>query len=72
VAAMADGHATGPSAWDGYAAAAVSEATVEALRSGRPVDVALDTRPGLYGRTRSSSVAADRLRGEPDKEEETR
>jgi myo-inositol 2-dehydrogenase/D-chiro-inositol 1-dehydrogenase len=48
VAAIAEGRATGPSAWDGYAAAAVSEATVEALRSGRPVDVALEERPGLY------------------------
>jgi hypothetical protein len=26
----------------------VSEATVEALRSGRPVDVALEERPDLY------------------------
>ena len=48
VAAIAEGRATGPSAWDGYAAAAVSEATVEALRSGRPVDVALEERPDLY------------------------
>jgi len=48
VSGMAEGRATGPSAWDGYAAAAVSEATVQALRSGRPVDVALDRRPGLY------------------------
>jgi myo-inositol 2-dehydrogenase / D-chiro-inositol 1-dehydrogenase len=46
---MAEGRAAGASAWDGYAAAAVSEATVEALRSGRPVDVALDARPALYG-----------------------
>jgi myo-inositol 2-dehydrogenase/D-chiro-inositol 1-dehydrogenase len=48
VASMAEGRATGPSAWDGYAAAAISEATVEALRSGRPVDVPLDARPDLY------------------------
>jgi myo-inositol 2-dehydrogenase/D-chiro-inositol 1-dehydrogenase len=48
VAGIADGRATGPSAWDGYAAAAVSEAAVEALRSGRPVDVALEARPGFY------------------------
>jgi myo-inositol 2-dehydrogenase/D-chiro-inositol 1-dehydrogenase len=48
VAAIAKGRATGPSAWDGYAAAAVSEATVEALRSGRAVDVSLDARPDLY------------------------
>jgi len=42
------GTATGASAWDGYAAAAVSEATVEALRSGRAMDVALDPRPDFY------------------------
>ena len=48
VANMTEGRPTGPSAWDGYAAAAVSEATVEALRSGRPVDVALDARPDFY------------------------
>jgi len=48
VAAIAEGRATGPSAWDGYAAAAVSEASVQALLSGRPVDVALDARPDLY------------------------
>jgi myo-inositol 2-dehydrogenase / D-chiro-inositol 1-dehydrogenase len=48
VAGIARGRATGSSAWDGYAAAAVSEATVEALRSGRPVDVTLEARPELY------------------------
>ena len=41
VAGIGDGPATGAGAWDGYAAAAVSEAAVEALRTGRPVDVAL-------------------------------
>ena len=30
---------SGPSAWDGYAAAAVCEAAVASLESGRPVDV---------------------------------
>jgi myo-inositol 2-dehydrogenase / D-chiro-inositol 1-dehydrogenase len=48
VAGLTQGRAVGPSAWDGYAAAAVSEATVEALRSGSPVDVTLDARPDLY------------------------
>jgi myo-inositol 2-dehydrogenase / D-chiro-inositol 1-dehydrogenase len=37
---------TGPRAWDGYAAAAVCEAAVESLESGRAVDVRLaDARP---------------------------
>ena len=31
----------GPSAWDGYAAAAVAEAAVQSLETGRPVDVPL-------------------------------
>jgi myo-inositol 2-dehydrogenase/D-chiro-inositol 1-dehydrogenase len=48
VSAMAGGRATGPSAWDGYAAAVVSEATVQALRSGHAVDVARESRPELY------------------------
>ena len=45
VAGIGDGPATGASAWDGYAAAAVSEAAVEALRTGRPVEVALEPEP---------------------------
>jgi myo-inositol 2-dehydrogenase/D-chiro-inositol 1-dehydrogenase len=35
---------SGPSAWDGYAAAAVCEAGVASLASGRPVDVGMDQR----------------------------
>jgi myo-inositol 2-dehydrogenase/D-chiro-inositol 1-dehydrogenase len=37
--------ASGADAWDGYAAAAVSEAAVEALRTRRTVDVELSARP---------------------------
>jgi myo-inositol 2-dehydrogenase/D-chiro-inositol 1-dehydrogenase len=48
VAGLADARPTGPSAWDGHAAAVVSRATVESLQSGRPVDIALDPRPDLY------------------------
>jgi myo-inositol 2-dehydrogenase / D-chiro-inositol 1-dehydrogenase len=44
---VAGGAVRGPSAWDGYAAAAVSHAAVESLRTGRPVDVALDERPAF-------------------------
>ena len=36
----------GPGAWDGYAAVAVCEAGVEALRSGAKVDVTMAPRPG--------------------------
>jgi myo-inositol 2-dehydrogenase/D-chiro-inositol 1-dehydrogenase len=48
VASAADGTIAGASAWDGYAAAAVCEAAFEALRSGQPVSVGLEARPGLY------------------------
>jgi len=47
--AVASGHgATGPSAWDGYAAQAVCDAGVEALASGDRVSIALVDRPDLY------------------------
>jgi myo-inositol 2-dehydrogenase / D-chiro-inositol 1-dehydrogenase len=48
VDAVSQGEPAGPTAWDGYAAAAVSEAAVAALREGRTVDVQLTERPGLY------------------------
>ena len=38
----------GPSAWDGYAAAVVSDAGLEALRTGERVPVSLVDRPALY------------------------
>ncbi|WP_228975680.1 Gfo/Idh/MocA family protein [Streptomyces sp. DH12] len=43
------GEATGPSCWDGYAAAAVCEAGVRAQAGGGRVEVALADRPALYG-----------------------
>ncbi|MGW2228819.1 Gfo/Idh/MocA family protein [Streptomyces formicae] len=49
VAAARAGGATGPSAWDGYAAAAVAEAGVRALREGARVTVEMAERPALYG-----------------------
>jgi myo-inositol 2-dehydrogenase / D-chiro-inositol 1-dehydrogenase len=42
------GRPLGPSAWDGYAAAVVSDAAVEALRTGARVPVALAEKPKLY------------------------
>ena len=39
----------GPTAWDGYAAAAVCEAGVESLRSGRPVEVSMVARDSIPG-----------------------
>ena len=46
--AAAQGTATGPSAWDGYAATAVSDAALEALRIGARQSVSMRERPGLY------------------------
>ena len=45
VDAARTGTIDGPGAWDGYAAVAVCEAGVEAIRTGRKVAVTLDARP---------------------------
>ncbi|WP_351227196.1 Gfo/Idh/MocA family oxidoreductase [Streptomyces sp. NPDC002133] len=42
------GTATGPSAWDGYAATAVASATVEAQRTGAVVRVEMVEKPSFY------------------------
>ncbi|MFF3336553.1 Gfo/Idh/MocA family protein [Streptomyces sp. NPDC002888] len=39
----------GPSAWDGYAATVITNATVEALTSGRVVGTDMKPRPAFYG-----------------------
>jgi myo-inositol 2-dehydrogenase/D-chiro-inositol 1-dehydrogenase len=44
VDAVRQGTIDGPGAWDGYASAAVCEAGVEALKSGRRTEVALADR----------------------------
>ena len=48
VDAVAVGEPTGPTAWDGYAAAAVSDAALEAMHSGIKTSVKLADKPGLY------------------------
>ncbi|MDQ7747470.1 Gfo/Idh/MocA family oxidoreductase [Hydrogenophaga pseudoflava] len=49
IAAASKGGATGPSAWDGYAAAVTSDACVKAQESqGEAVAIELPTRPALY------------------------
>jgi myo-inositol 2-dehydrogenase / D-chiro-inositol 1-dehydrogenase len=40
--------ATGPSSWDGYAAAVVSDAAVEALHTGTTMPIELGPKPDLY------------------------
>ena len=47
--AIAGGGQFGPSSWDGYAAAAVSDAAVEALHSDTQVGIKLIDKPALYG-----------------------
>lgn len=46
--AAAKGTATGPSSWDGYAATAVCDAALEALRTGTRTTVSLRDRPDFY------------------------
>lgn len=49
IAAASKGGATGPSAWDGYAAAVTSDACVQAQESaGQAVAIELPARPALY------------------------
>ncbi len=48
VDAVAAGTATGPSAWDGYAAAVVSDLALAALESGQRVAVDMPPRPDFY------------------------
>jgi len=48
--AVAAGTSSGPSSWDGYAAAAVTESCLEALRTGHRTAVSLRERPGFYTR----------------------
>jgi myo-inositol 2-dehydrogenase / D-chiro-inositol 1-dehydrogenase len=46
--AVAAGSAAGPSSWDGYAAAAVTDAALEALRTGQRTAVSMPERPEFY------------------------
>lgn len=48
LAAAAQGTASGPSAWDGYAAQAVCDAALEALHAGARTTVSLRERPAFY------------------------
>jgi myo-inositol 2-dehydrogenase/D-chiro-inositol 1-dehydrogenase len=50
LAAAANGTATGPSCWDGYAATVVSDAALEAQRTGTWTTVKLRDRPALYAK----------------------
>jgi myo-inositol 2-dehydrogenase / D-chiro-inositol 1-dehydrogenase len=45
---VAEGTSAGPSAWDGYAAAVITDSCLEALRTGRRTEVSMRERPDLY------------------------
>jgi len=49
--AVAAGTSTGPSSWDGYAAAAVTGSALKALRTGQRIAVPLAARSGFYAKT---------------------
>lgn len=51
VKAMRDGQPARPSAWDGYAAAVISDATVQSLHSGEVVAVEMPERPAFYAQS---------------------
>jgi myo-inositol 2-dehydrogenase / D-chiro-inositol 1-dehydrogenase len=46
--AVAAGHSTGPSSWDGYAATVVCDAATEAYRTGTSATVSMREKPDLY------------------------
>ena len=48
--AVAAGTSAGPGAWDGYAAAAVTDAALEALRTGQRTAVTMPERPDFYAK----------------------
>ena len=48
--AVAARRPTGPSSWDGYAAAVVTESCLKALRTGHRTAVSLRERPGFYAK----------------------
>src|SRR6185312_10900690 len=50
------GSSSGPSAWDGYAAAVVSDAAVAALRGGARVPVSLANKPAFYSTSPAVAV----------------
>jgi myo-inositol 2-dehydrogenase/D-chiro-inositol 1-dehydrogenase len=62
VEAVSAGEPSGPSSWDGYAAAAVVERCLEALQSGQRSTVLLEAPPELY-RTRREADAVEQSTG---------
>jgi myo-inositol 2-dehydrogenase / D-chiro-inositol 1-dehydrogenase len=50
---------TGPSSWDGYAAAAVTDSALRALHTGQRIAVSLPERPGFYAKTQCGRTPDD-------------
>jgi myo-inositol 2-dehydrogenase/D-chiro-inositol 1-dehydrogenase len=48
--AVAAGTSTGPTSWDGFAAAVVTDAALEALRTGQRTAVSMPERPEFYAK----------------------
>jgi myo-inositol 2-dehydrogenase/D-chiro-inositol 1-dehydrogenase len=65
VEAVAAGESSGPSAWDGYAAAAVVESCLEALQRGQRLTVQLEAPPELYRVRREADALAQPTEGHP-------
>jgi len=66
VDAAKQGTIDGPNAWDGYAAVAVCEAGVQAVRSGRKVPVALRPKPGAETTDGQAARRVEEDEPEPD------
>jgi myo-inositol 2-dehydrogenase/D-chiro-inositol 1-dehydrogenase len=54
--AVIEGTSTGPTSWDGYAAAAVTDSCLQALQSGQRTTVWMPDRPDFYAKARMRST----------------
>jgi myo-inositol 2-dehydrogenase / D-chiro-inositol 1-dehydrogenase len=50
------GRSTGPSSWDGYAATVVTDAGIEAMRTGQRATVTMREQPDIYKATAGSAT----------------
>jgi myo-inositol 2-dehydrogenase/D-chiro-inositol 1-dehydrogenase len=54
--AVTAGRSTGPSSWDGYAATVVTDAGIEAMRTGQRATVTMREQPDIYKATAGSAT----------------
>jgi myo-inositol 2-dehydrogenase/D-chiro-inositol 1-dehydrogenase len=64
VEAVSAGEPSGPSSWDGYAAAAVVDSCLEALQSGQRSTVQLEAIPELYRKRREAYAVEQPTQGD--------